>query len=283
MPFSLFNRSPEHSILTVTLDGNAVCTIGNVPVEERRVIHLTSDSPVLSFVDSDGSPHNHDLSSVLRDGCSWISLSVRVHESFVGQADCLIHSSEMIDKGAFSRLEVKGIRFQPFYLPQCESSQEEFIGQGLFCRGLHFPGTITPETVSASCLCDFCRKSFRLQSFHAGFGNHAYFYCSRGLHTLVIDSFIEGAPAPLCHPDPDALSALESRLPNCTQCGGDFKYRNPLLCPHCRQPFIDFMRHPELRDKEYYGNYLYRESTQRWEEPNRLANPTSDGQQLSKH
>jgi hypothetical protein len=34
---------------------------------------------------------------------------------------------------------------------------------------------------------------------------------------------------------------------------------NPLRCPHCGDPYIDFKAHPQLRVNEYYGNTFYGE------------------------
>jgi len=271
MPFGIFRKSPQKlPLLSVALDGADICTIRGVPTEEKSSVELTSENPILIFTDFSGRTLSHDLTSVVDEGCSWIHLSVRVHEGYACQADCLINSSRDIDGSAFQKGEVKGIRFQPFYLPECATDPKELVGQGLFYRGLHFSGIVTPGNVSVSCLCDYCRKSFRLQSFHAGFGNNAYFYCDRGPHTLVISSYLEGAPSPLSHPEPAKLTALESRLPRCEVCGGSFSYLNPLLCPHCNEPFIDFKKHPDIRDNEYYGNYLYGSELQEWDEANQL-------------
>ncbi len=267
MIFNLFNRKKlQPPLLVIDLDGREICEIQQAPIEITPSIRLESHNPILSFTDASGTKYCHDLSSVIQDGGSWVHLSVRVHESFACEADCLINTTSKVDATAFEKGEANGIRFQPFYLPQCSADPSELVGKGMFFRGLHFPGTITPGNVSASCICDYCRKSFRLQSFHSGFSNSAYFYCSKGPHTLVIDSYIEGAPAALSHPDQIALAALESRLPSCQLCGGNFKYMNPLLCPHCQRPFIDFTTNPEIRDNEYYGNYLYGGSYQRWDE-----------------
>lgn len=282
MPFGIFKRNVRKPpLLSVAMDGAEICVIRGVPVEEKPSVELSSRSPVLTFTDSSGCKQSHDLTSVVDEGCSWIHLSVRVSAGYACQADCLINDEERVDETALHRGEVKGIRFQPFYLPGCSGQPADLVGQGLFFRGLHFSGVITPGNVSASCICDFCQKSFRLQSFHAGFGNNAYFYCSKGPHTLVMSSYTEGAPAPLSHPDASALAKLEAHLPRCGQCGGAFRYLNPLLCPHCAKPFIDFARHPEIRDNEYYGNYLYGTTPQEWEEANqapegtarKLANP----------
>ncbi len=73
------------------------------------------------------------------------------------------------------------------------------------------------------------------------------------------------APPVLGKADKDSIARFESGLPSCTQCGGNFRYMNPFVCPHCKQPFIDFSIHPEDRECEYYGNYLYGGSLQHHE------------------
>ena len=175
------NRPDPELLLTVALNGMTVCTITQAPGEERPpAAPLLSDQTVLSFIDSAGRSYDHDLSTVFQEGLSWLHLAIRVGRGFECQADCLIHTSYAVAEDAFSKGEVKDIRFQPFHLPQCQRNPKELVGQGLFIRGLHYPGTVTSGNVSLSCICDFCRNSFRLQSFHAGFGDSAYFYCSGG-------------------------------------------------------------------------------------------------------
>jgi hypothetical protein len=260
----LKRKKPIASLLKVSLDGQELCSIGKVPIEELPVVQLKSDNPQLVFRDSDDVEYVHNLASVVDEGCTWIHLSVRLHEEYACQADCLIHNSQKIEESAFQKGLVKGIRFQPFYLPQCSADAKVLQGQGLFARGLHFSGTVTPGNVSLSCICDSCRESFRLQSFHAGFSNTAYFYCNSGPHTIIVGTHIKGAPSPLAKPDSEALAQLESELPKCQTCDGEFRYENPLLCPHCKRPYIDFTRHPELRESEYYGNYIYGSAPQEW-------------------
>jgi hypothetical protein len=137
-------------------------------------------------------------------------------------------------------------------------------GQGLFARGFHFSGRVTSGGISLLCLCDACHGTFRLQSFHAGFSEIAYFYCSRGPHTLAAKYWVEDAPPLLVAPDPAALRRFEARVPPCAACGGDFRYMNPFRCPLCLAPYIDFHRHPGLREREYYGNRLYGGTLQWW-------------------
>lgn len=46
--------------------------------------------------------------------------------------------------------------------------------------------------------------------------------------------------------------------------GTSFSYLNPLRCPHCTAPYIDFESRPEIRAGEYYGNYLHGTDPQRY-------------------
>jgi hypothetical protein len=144
------------------------------------------------------------------------------------------------------------------FMPECAGDPKELVGRGLFFRGLHFSGTITASYVSALCICDACAKSFRLQSFHAGFGGNAYFYCSNQPHTLMISEYEEGAPPALGQPqDLEALARLEAKLPACAQCGGSFAYWNPLRCPRLalRRSSTQPQEDPLLRVLQ--SDYLY--------------------------
>ncbi|HEY7546139.1 MAG TPA: hypothetical protein VID27_14705, partial [Blastocatellia bacterium] len=217
------------------------------------------------FIDSQGSTFVHDISSVKNEGSDWIHLSIRVSSEFTVMADCLTGDSSDPPTEKFLNGEALGIRFQPFYLAECKFDPKELVGAGLFTRGFHFSGVVTPGNVSLSCVCDHCRRSFRLQSFHAGFSNLVYFYCSSGPHTLTASSYLDDAPPVMGEADRDALARFEARLPQCEKCGGDFKYFNSLLCPHCSRPYIDFQNRPDEREVEYYGNLLYGDSLQEWE------------------
>jgi hypothetical protein len=58
------------------------------------------------------------------------------------------------------------------------------------------------------------------------------------------------------------LRELESKLPKPSNNQGEFKYYNPLRCPFCQHPYIDFEKHKEIRANEYYGNtYINQEVT----------------------
>jgi hypothetical protein len=258
----------EPPILTLRLDDEEILAVraGEAPVALNPDIQLTRPGEVLHFVDSRGDSHSYDLSSLYDEGWRFVHLSVRVGPTFAVQPDALLTRDGGDPDGAFARHEGRGVRLQPFTLPESGVPAEP-PGGGLFRRGLHYPGLITNGGVSLLCICDHCRKTFRLQSFHAGFSDLVYLYCSRGLHTLVASSYLPDAPTLLRPADPESVARFEGRLPPCGECGGEFRYLNPLRCPHCKEPYIDFANHPGVREQEYYGNYLYGGTLQRWEPP----------------
>lgn len=273
-PFSKAPNEPprpavEPPILTLRLDEAEILAVraGEVPVEATPIVQLTRPGQVLHFVDSRGDSHAYDLSSLYDEGWRFMHMSVRVGPTFAVQPDALLTKDGGDPDEAFARRDGRGVRLQPFPLPECSGDPAELAGGGLFRRGLHYPGLITNGGVSLLCICDHCSKTFRLQSFHAGFSDLVYLYCSRDLHTLVASGYLPDAPPLLRPADPESVARFESRLPACSECGGEFRYLNPLRCPHCKEPYIDFARHPGVREQEYYGNYLYGGTLQRWEPP----------------
>lgn len=256
-------------ILRAFFEGRELARIErqSVPVEKQVVGVISTPHPTLSLKDSRNTEWLYDLSSCLRDEVRCLHFSIRVGPTFGAEADCLLWGSEQLPADAFARGDANGIRFQPFYLPECPGDPAELVGRGLFFRGLHFPGYVTPGNVSLLCVCDFCRKSFRVQSFHAGFADLTYFYCDKGPHTLVASSYLPDAPPLLVKADTEAVSRFESQLPPCEKCGGAFRYYNPFLCTHCLAPYLDFKRYPNQRETEYYGNYLFGDTVQRFEPP----------------
>ncbi|MEI6667885.1 MAG: hypothetical protein WCP29_06995 [Acidobacteriota bacterium] len=244
------------SIFSVSIDGAVVCeaTAADAPCEFTPSVELRPNASTLVLSQPSGTQHTHALNC--EEG--WCHLSVRLHPSLACEIDCVISASPTVDPNAIEQDGARGIRFQPVILDVSTVQRPDTTGKGLFGRGLHFSGVITRGNVSLSCLCDRCSRSFRLQSFHAGFSDLGYFYSASGVFTLVVPSGEDGAPAPLSDPDPVALAALESRLPPAPD-GTRFGYLNPLRCPHCKAPYIDFETYPEIRANEYYGNTFFGE------------------------
>ena len=258
-------KSPQKLLLSVTFDDKEILTVdeGHVPFERGVVLELASPHPLLTLTDSAGGSHRHDLSELKPLG-KFLHLNLRLSERFAAEFDGLLSDSATSSQ-AKDEFAAHGpaARFQPFYLPECAADPAALVGKGFFYRGLHFQGVITPSNIKLACRCDQCRKSFMLSPFHAGFMDVAYFFCDAGTHTLMTQH--PDAPGLLIAPDPDKLASLEAELPPCEKCGGHFAYFNPLLCPHCRAPYIDFKRFPQLREVEYYGATLLGENCQYWE------------------
>lgn len=192
------------------------------------------------------------LTHSLGELVGWAHFSLRVHANLTCQADCWITASEVYNPGDRG----EGVRFQPFHLPGSESDPDSLRGRGLFERGLHFRGIATSGWIRLSCLCDDCRRSFHLRSYHMGFSDTAYMYSGSGGDTLLMEmdevsAFDAGVK------DPEALRRFEESLPRAPD-GTTFRYLNPFRCPHCRAAYIDFEQFPEMRPGEYYGNNLFR-------------------------
>ena len=190
--------------------------------------------------------------------------SIRVLKNSAVMIDGIIST----DKNKYPEWQDKNyeaIRLQPFYLSDKEQENEKLKGSGLFQRGLHFSGTVTPGGVRAICICDSCKKSFTLQHFHAGFSEAQYFYSSDSKQTLMVPyGQIENMPTQLQETiDEKTLELVEQQLPKSTNGHGNFKYYNPFRCPHCCSTFIDFENNKNIRPNEYYGNRLINQKLQR--------------------
>jgi hypothetical protein len=80
-------------------------------------------------------------------------------------------------------------------------------------------------------------------------------YSDSGTHTLIISGDTHGVPPAMGKPDLESVKKLEAVLPKAPD-GTAFRYLNPLRCPHCGAAYIDFVKFPNDREDEYYGNYL---------------------------
>jgi hypothetical protein len=257
-------RSP--ALLTVQVNGKEVCTVDadELPSEKTPSIQVGANS-IVFFIDSTGTTHSHSLG--LAQG--WAHFSVRVHINRACQSDCVVSESPTFDATAITHGNATGIRFQPFFLRGASVSNAELAGKGLFRRGLHFSGNITPGNILLSCECDKCHRSFLIRSYHVGFSNSGYFYSASGKFTLTVSVMLAGSPAPLSTPDPNALAVLEQSLPLAPD-GSSYGYLNPFRCRYCGEPYINFEANPGLRESEYYGNYFADSELVRYE-PDTIA------------
>lgn len=228
------------SMVTLHIDDVLVSdlSIVDAPSDMTHDMTLIGQRSTLVITQLTGTAHRHVFA--FEDGPG--ELRVRLHPSLALELDATVGE--------------RAIRFEPIILDLSSIDRPLTQGQGLFGRGLLFAGETTPSHVSLACVCDACRGSFRLQPFHAGFSDVGYFYSQSGRYTLVVPGSVAGSPVPLAEPDPDALAALEARLPTAPD-GTRFSYLNPLRCPTCQAPYIDFGAFPHLRVNEYYGTTFF--------------------------
>lgn len=162
--------------------------------------------------------------------------------------------------------DYEAVRFQPFYLSDKDENNFALKGKGLFERGLHFSGTITPRGVRNICVCDICNLSFTIQHFHSGFSEIQYFYSTDSKETLIVPyASIDNLPTQLQPTiDSNKLEILEAKLPKTSNEFGKFRYYNSFKCPHCLTPYIDFEKYKEIRPQEYYGNTYINIKVKQW-------------------
>lgn len=193
--------------------------------------------------------------------------SIRITRSGAVMIDGIL-SPDRVKVPDNEKMSYEGIRLHPFYLSKNEQKNEERKGTGLFRRGLHFSGTITGGNVRLVCICDSCRKSFTVTSFHAGVSEAQYFYSVDSKQTLFVPyHFIKNMPTQLQKSiDDEVLKEVEQKLPKPSSGSGEYKYYNPFRLPHCSAAFIDFEKNKEIRVNEYYGIRLINQSLEHFTE-----------------
>ncbi|HEV3413889.1 MAG TPA: hypothetical protein VG101_15515 [Puia sp.] len=191
--------------------------------------------------------------------------SIRILPNSAVMIDGIISTSNS-SRPTWKDAGYEAVRFHPFYLSDKKEENEKLVGMGLFSRGLHFGGTVTPSGVRAVCVCDQCKASFTLQHFHAGFSEVQYFYSDDSRETLTVPySATADVPRQLQKGiDLKILETMEAALPTPNFGKGQFRYYNSFLCPHCQAPFIDFEQHKDIRPGEYYGNTLINVRPTHW-------------------
>jgi hypothetical protein len=239
----------EEPLLTIALAGEVVVTVGRsqppVSFEVTRKVDPSSEL-VFSTCDDDWVHRFGELSG-------WAHFSFRVQAENILRADCFITDKEKLDPDALLRGHGSGIRFQPLALEGSPVAPEDLVGAGAFARGLHSRGSITPGWYRLSVECDDCLESFHLQSFHAGMMEVDYMYSDSGVHTLIIEPDEAAGPPDLAGMTDEARRRFEDDLPPAPD-GTRYRYYNPLRCPHCRAPFLDYQKFPEDRRDDYYGH-----------------------------
>jgi hypothetical protein len=240
-----------------------------LPLEIEHVFKFTQAIPEIKIFENenlsrvfriDTLAENPDLSA------QFLHSSIRILSNSAVMIDGIVSRNTSV----FAKWTEEGyeaIRLQPFYLSDKDEENIKLKGTGLFSRGLHFSGTITPRGVRNVCICDSCNASFTIQHFHARFSEVQYFYSTDSKETLVVPyNMIKELPQQLQdNIDPSVLEMLEAKLPKPICGSGAFRYYNSFKCPYCSEAFIDFEKNKWLRPGEYYGNTLINSSPLRAE------------------
>lgn len=243
---------------------------GNVgkEFEQGLVFSLTGSTPEINVYENEVPVRTFRIDPLLSNknlAGQYLHGSIRVLSSSAVLIDGII-SRSVKTFSKWTDADYEAVRFQPFFLSDKNDNNIRLIGKGLFERGLHFSGVITPSGVRSICICDNCRLSFTLQHFHAGLSEVQYFYSANSKETLIVPyNAIENLPAQLQESiEANELEILENNLPKPSNADGMFKYYNSFKCPSCLTPFIDFKRHKEIRAHEYYGNVHINEKPRQW-------------------
>lgn len=265
--FKFFNRRNKR----LTIQGDSILIDNSSPnvgksAEVEIVFALTEATPEIKVYENnqlirlyrvDTLSANYNLEG------QFLHSSIRVLDNSAVMIDGIISKSDT-SHPKWTDQDYEAVRFQPFFLSNANDKNIQLIGKGLFDRGLHFNGTVTPMSVRSVCVCDNCAQSFSLQHFHAGFSEVQYFYSTNSRETLLVPyGAVTNMPTQLQETvDLPTLKELENLLPASSD--GHFRYFNSFKCPHCLTSFIDFEKFPEMRPKEYYGNTLLNQKPKQW-------------------
>lgn len=226
----------------------------NRQIEIQPIIELEGEIPSISIYEGSKLIRKFNIQPLKSNpnlNGQYLHSSIRINSNSSVQIDGIIsNSSTEFDKNG------EGIRFQPFFLSDKEEENIKLRGLGMFDRGLHYSGLVSPTNVRLICFCEECKKSFGVQFFHAGFSEVQYFYSSNSKETLVVpyDNYLVNVPFQLQKNINEVeLKEIENNLPYTED--GKFEYYNAFKCPHCNADFINFRNNKELRPKEYYVNY----------------------------
>jgi hypothetical protein len=237
-------------------------TLRNRNIEIQPVIELEGETPSISIYEGNKLIRKFNIEPLKSNpnlNGQYLHSSIRINANSSVQIDGIISNSRTeFDKNG------EGIRFQPFFLSDKEDKNKEMRGQGMFNRGLHYSGLVSPTSIRLICVCDDCKKSFGVQFFHAGFSEMQYFYSSNSKETLVVPYSNDIGKVPFQIQkdiNEDELYELENKLPKTED--GKFEYYNAFKCPHCYADFINFRNNKESRPNEYYVNYYVNQSTRR--------------------
>ena len=236
--------------------------------ELETVLSLTVPIPEIKVYENQNLIHTFHIDTLLSNPNltgQFLHSSIRILANSGVMIDGIISKSNT-NFPEWTNNDYEAVRFQPFYLSDKNQNNIALRGKGLFERGLHYSGTITPTGVRNVCFCDSCNLSFTVEHFHSGFSELQYFYSTDSKETLTVPyGSIENLPTQLQSIiDNSILETIENKLPKPTNDFGKFSYYNSFNCPHCLTPYIDFKKYKEMRPKEYYGNTYINQKPKEW-------------------
>lgn len=234
--FSWLNRNID--ILTMLINGQELLKVKkkDLPFQNEIRLKLEKNSDII-FKDSLGNRSKYTNFHISGDAIFTIAL----HNNFACQVDCIVSKDTKTSEFNLSDTGVQGIRFQPFYIPQNKDMfNKSWEGLGLYARGLHYQGMMTPKNVFLCAKCHECRENFLFDSIHTGIIESQYMYSASGKYTLLHSARkdISNSAIPLAPDD------------------SDFKELNSFRCPHCSSEYIKF-NSLEEKKSEHYANFHY--------------------------
>ena len=236
--------------------------------ELETVFNLTNSTPEIKVYENQTLIHTFRIDTLQRNANltgQFLNSSIRILANSGVMIDGIVSKSKT-DFPQWTDNDYEAVRFQPFYLSDRNENNIALKGKGLFDRGLHFSGTITPNGVRNICVCDSCNLSFTIQHFHSGFSELQYFYSTDSKETLTVPyGSIKSLPTQLhSNIDNSTIESIEAKLPKLSNDFGAFRYYNSFKCPHCLTHYIDFEKYKEMRPKEYYGNTYINQKPKQW-------------------
>lgn len=147
-------RVPPAPVLRLLLGSDEVCSVvaSDLPADKQPTVELRRRDLELAFVDSRGHKRSFSMASAFDEGARFLHMSIRVSSTYAVQSDAILTETRNEDPRETFNRGSKGLRFQPFFLPESPSNAAVLVGRGLFYRGLHFAGTVSPGNLSLMCV-----------------------------------------------------------------------------------------------------------------------------------
>jgi len=114
---------------------------------------------------------------------------------------------------------------------EAEKRYERMRGMDLVAKGLKYPGITTPANVRLVGICPECKMSFAFHGYAFYMMQSDVAYSDDGLDTYVISEY-----------------GIDKETWMHQEDGKTFRYYNSFNCPCCGTPYIDYKKHPEMKE-----------------------------------